>query len=129
MDTHLIPFGHGHGFTDSVTGIAVSLLAAFNIIGTLFSGQISDYWSPKNFLSCLYFIRAISIILLLITDHTYLLFIFAALFGLVDFATITPTSVFATDYFKKHTVGFIVGLLSLSHQVGAALGAYPWNLI
>ncbi|WP_181350439.1 MFS transporter [Thalassobacillus sp. CUG 92003] len=124
MDTHLIPFSHGHGFTDSATGIAVSLLAAFNIIGTLLSGQISDQWSPKHFLALLYSLRAISIILLLVMDHTFLLFTFAILFGLVDFATITPTSVLATEYFKQHSVGFTLGLLSLSHQVGAALGAY-----
>jgi predicted MFS family arabinose efflux permease len=124
MDTHLIPFSHGHGFTDSATGIAVSLLAAFNIIGTLLSGQISDQWSPKNFLVLLYILRAISIILLLVTGHTFLLFVFAGLFGLVDFATITPTSVLATEYFNKQSVGLTLGLLSLSHQVGAALGAY-----
>jgi predicted MFS family arabinose efflux permease len=124
IETHLIPFSHGHGFTDSATGIAFSLLAAFNIIGTLLSGQIPDKWSPKNFLAILYILRAISIILLLVTGHTFLLFTFAVLFGLVDIATFPPTSVLATEYFNKDLVGLTMGLLSFSHQFGAALGAY-----
>lgn len=43
MDTHLIPYSHNHGFSTTVTSAAVSILAAFNIIGILCSGVIIDH--------------------------------------------------------------------------------------
>ena len=53
-----------------------------------------------------------------------LLLCFAVLFGLVDFATVAPTQMLATQYFRQYSVGFILGWLFLSHQIGSALGAY-----
>jgi MFS family permease len=39
IDTHLIPFAQVCGFSPTLTGTAVSLLAAFNILGTVLSGH------------------------------------------------------------------------------------------
>jgi sugar phosphate permease len=129
IDTHLIPFSHDHGFSTDVTGAAVSLLAAFNIIGTLCSGQIADHFDNRKFLALLYFTRGLTILLLLITNQWLLLLIFAVLFGLVDFATVAPTTMLAIEFFKKQSVGYVLGLLSLCHQVGSALGAYIPGLL
>ncbi|MGG0386182.1 MFS transporter [Priestia endophytica] len=124
MDTHLIPFSHDHGFSTSVTSAAVSLLAGFNIIGILISGIVADRWSSRKILFFLYGIRALSICILLYSHNSILLLIFAVLFGLVDFATVAPTQLLATQYFKEYSIGFILGWLFLSHQIGSALGAY-----
>lgn len=124
MDTHLIPIAHDHGFSTTVTSAAVSILAGFNIIGILISGVVADHWSSRKMLFILYAVRAISIGILLFSHNTVLLLIFAVLFGLVDFATVAPTQLLATKYFKNYSVGLILGWLFLSHQIGSALGAY-----
>ncbi|MEH7118356.1 MFS transporter [Neobacillus vireti] len=129
MDTHLIPFSHDHGFSMTVTSAAVSILAGFNIVGILISGVVADRWSSRKLLFCLYSARALSICILLYSHQSALLLIFAVLFGLVDFATVAPTQLLATQYFKGHSVGFILGWLSLSHQIGSALGAYLPGLL
>ncbi|WP_010281927.1 MFS transporter [Bacillus timonensis] len=129
MDTHLIPLSHHHGFSSTVTGTAVSILAAFNIIGILLSGVIIDYWSSRKLLVFIYFTRALSIGILVYSHNTVLLLVFAGVFGLVDFATVAPTQLLLTQYFKNESIGFIVGCLSLSHQIGSALGAYIPGLI
>ncbi|BFH31562.1 hypothetical protein PMJ1TS6_53250 [Paenibacillus melissococcoides] len=71
-----------------------------------------------------YAIRAVSICILLYSHDSMLLLIFAVIFGLVDFATVAPTQLLATNYFKTYSIGFILGWLFFSHQVGSALGAY-----
>lgn len=140
MDTHLIPFAQLCGFSAVVTGSAVSLLAAFNTLGTLLSGVVADRWSNKKFLALLYAARAATIVLLLVfvsdpelllvfAAHPSLLFLFSISFGLVDFATVAPTQMLATQYFNKQSLGFIVGWLFLSHQLGSALGAYLPGLL
>ncbi|MDA1477877.1 MFS transporter [Bacillus changyiensis] len=124
MDTHLIPFSHDHGFSTSTTSVAVSLLAGFNIIGILISGLVADRFSNRKLLCFLYAMRAVSLIILLLSHEPLLLLGFAVLFGLVDFATVTPTQMLAAQYFRQYSVGFILGWLFFSHQIGSALGAY-----
>lgn len=124
MDTHLIPFAQLCGFSTSTTSFAISILAAFNIIGILLSGIVADIWSSRKFLIVLYTFRALSLFILIFSSDPYLFIIFAAIFGLVDFATVAPTQLLATQYFKDYSIGFILGWLFLSHQIGSALGAY-----
>ncbi|MDM5300309.1 MFS transporter [Bacillus subtilis] len=124
MDTHLIPFSHDHGFSTTVTSAAVSLLAGFNIAGILLSGIVADRWSSRKILCYLYAVRALSIVILIYSHEPYLLLGFAILFGLVDFATVAPTQMLATQYFQNYSIGLMIGWLSLAHQIGSALGAY-----
>lgn len=140
IDTHLIPFAQVCGFSAAVTGTAVSLLAAFNIAGTVFSGHLADRFSCKNMLAFLYGTRALTIILLLVivndpeifgivVNQSYILMLFAISFGIVDFATVAPTVKLATDYFKHYSVGIVIGWIFLSHQMGSALGSYLPGLL
>lgn len=135
MDTHLIPFAQLCGFSPGIIGTAVSLLAAFNIMGTVLSGHLSDRLSCKHILTFLYGMRALTVCLLLVMvndaallgfmiDESWLLLTFAILFGIVDFATVAPTIKLASEYFKYVSVGEVIGWLYLSHQVGSALGSY-----
>ncbi|PAO70247.1 MULTISPECIES: MFS transporter [Bacillus] len=129
MDTHLIPFSHDHGFSTKVTSAAVSLLAGFNIAGILLSGIVADRWSSRKILCFLYAVRAMSIVILIYSHEPYLLLAFAILFGLVDFATVAPTQMLATQYFQNYSIGLMIGWLSLAHQIGSALGAYVPGVI
>ncbi|PGK31702.1 MFS transporter [Priestia megaterium] len=129
MDTHLIPYSHDHGFSTNVTSAAVSVLAGFNILGILVSGVVADRWSSRKMLFYLYLIRSLTFVILLYSHDSTLLLIFAVLFGLVDFATVAPTQLLATQYFKDYSVGFILGWLFLSHQIGSSLGSYLPGLL
>src|SRR5690606_32433760 len=121
IDTHLIPYSSHHGHATIVTSTAVGVLAAFNIIGILLSGVIVDKWSSRKLLIFLYITRALSFGMLIYAQNTELLITFSIIFGLVDFATVAPTQMLATQYFKYYSIGFIVGCLSLAHQIGSAL--------
>ncbi|NEU31792.1 MFS transporter [bacterium LRH843] len=135
MDTHLIPFAEYCGFSPTTTGTAVSLLAGFNIAGTIFSGYLADRINSKHILIFLYSVRTATIVLLLLilsdsslfgffVSQSHLLMIFAVSFGIVNFATVAPTVKLATDYFKHLSVGSVIGWLFLSHQLGSAIGSF-----
>ena len=72
----------------------------------------------------LYAVRAFAMVLLLTTHHPHWLFAFGIVFGLVNFATVAPTQLLVTRYFAGHSVGYMLGLISLAHQLGSVLGAY-----
>lgn len=124
MDTHLIAYCGSAGYSTALTGTAVSVLAAFNIIGCLLSGKMADRWNPATVLCLLYFVRASTLPLLLYTFDPVWLLLFSVLFGLVDFATVAPTTLLAAEVFQTNSLGFVLGLLTLGHQFGSALGAY-----
>ncbi len=128
MDTHLIPYAHDHGFTPAVTGLAVSVLAAFNIFGTLVSGVLADRWNNARTLGVLYLGRAASLVVLVLAGDPVTLIVFAALFGLVDFATLAPTQLLATKLFRGG-IGTVFGYLFMSHQLGSAVGAFVPGLV
>lgn len=129
IDTHLVPFAHDHGFGTGVAGTAVALLAAFNIVGTLASGPLADRFDNRRILATLYFVRALSLLLLLAVDKPGVLFAFGIIFGLVDFAVLAPVNVLASRYFQGQSLGFMFGVLSLCHQLGSAVGAYVPGLL
>lgn len=123
MDTHLIPYAHDHGFTPAVTGLAVSVLAAFNIFGTLVSGTLADRLDNARMLGFLYLGRASSLVVRVFAGDPTTLIVFAALFGLVDFATLAPTQLLATKLFRGG-IGTVFGYLFMSHQLGSAVGSF-----
>jgi MFS family permease len=130
IDTHLVPFAHDHGYSTAVTGAAVSLLAAFNVFGTLASGPLADRFDNRKILGTLYAMRAVTLAVLVFAPRgSVWLLVFGIAFGLVDFAVLAPTQVLASYLFEGHSVGTVFGLLSLSHQLGSALGAYLPGLL
>jgi len=124
IDTHLVPLAYDRAMPSTLTATAVGLLAAFNIAGTLVSGWLSDRVPRRIILGCLYAGRALSLVMLINLQSPLLLLAFAVFFGIVDFSTVAPTTSLGTEYFgATRGAGTIVGILSLSHQVGSALGA------
>ncbi|OCA80983.1 MFS transporter [Bacillus sp. FJAT-27225] len=140
MDTHLIPFAQYCGFSPAVTSTAVSLLAGFNILGTLAAGVLADKIDNRKILAFLYFGRALTILFLLVfssqaslvaifIENPVLLLAFSVSFGLVDFATVPPTVKLMSEYFKGQSLGLLTGWLFMSHQFGSALGSFIPGLL
>jgi MFS family permease len=140
MDTHLIPFAQYCGFSPVVTSTAVSLLAGFNILGTLLAGVLADKIDNRKILAFLYFTRALTVLFLFVfssqvslmvifVENPTLLLIFSVSFGLVDFATVPPTVKLMSEYFKGQSLGLLTGWLFMSHQFGSALGSFIPGLL
>jgi sugar phosphate permease len=124
IDTHLVPLAHDHNVPVDVTAAAVGILAAFNVAGTLLAGWLADRFPRRSLLGLVYATRAVSLLMLVNLGSGQLLFVFAVIFGLADFSTVAPTYSLGAEYFGvTRGAGTVVGLLSLSHQVGSAVGA------
>ncbi|WP_163117470.1 MFS transporter, partial [Acinetobacter baumannii] len=75
-------------------------------------------------------IRALSFILLAsIGPDIRLLYVFAVLFGLVDYSTIPVTVGLAASHFGVRRLGLAMGLISSGHALGGALGALAGGLL
>ncbi len=124
VKVHLIPYAASCGFTIITAAWATSFLAGFDMVGMVLSGYLTDRISRPRLLGSVYFLRALSFILLFfITDNVALLFIFAVIFGTLDFATVPPTAGLMASHLGVSTMGFNMGILFLGHSLGGALGS------
>jgi MFS family permease len=128
-DAHLIPHAQDHHIATVTAASAFGVLALVNTIFTTLSGAVADRVGYKRLLCWIYAGRAITLVFLIFARDPVSLFIFAVAFGIVDFATVAPTVALSTTLFGSRSAGTVFGLVSLSHQVSAALGSYAGGLI
>lgn len=123
-DTHLIPYATDHHLSEATASAALATLAAFNVIGVLVSGVLTDRVDRGKMLAFTYVARAAILLLLPALTSSPALFVFAAFFGLADFATVPPTTSLTRSVCVAGGWGFALSLISAAHQVGSALGAW-----
>ena len=129
IDTHFIPYAQDVHIDTLTAATAFGVLGTFNVLGTLCSGAVSDRWGHKQVLGAIYAGRAATLVFLLAVREPVMLFAFAVAFGIVDFATVPPTTALCVTLFGRRSGGTVIGLVSLSHQVGSAVGSYAGGLI
>jgi sugar phosphate permease len=129
IDTHLVPFAEDHHLPQAATALAVMLLAGFNSLGVMLSGYLSDRVPRRYLLAFLYGVRALTLLFLITVRDPQQLIAFSVIYGLVDFSTVPPTISLSAELMGSANVGLVYGLVSLSHQVGSAVGAFVPGLL
>ena len=113
------------GLPTTVAGWSLAFIGFFNIVGSLFAGWYITRWSMKNFLSVIYFSRAVIVGLFLVSSqNTLSVLVFSAALGFTYLSTIPPTAALVGKMFGPRFMATLFGIALLSHQIGAFLGAY-----
>jgi len=131
IGTHLIPACHDYGIPEVRAAGLLAMMGVFDIIGTTFSGWLSDRLASRYLLCAYYLLRGISLLFL---PHTLAhsqagLSWFAVFYGLDWVATVPPTVKLTSDCFGRENAGVIYGWVVAAHQLGAALAASGAGLI
>jgi predicted MFS family arabinose efflux permease len=106
---------------------AASVLAAmgaFNFVGTIASGWLSDRYDPRWLLFWYYGLRGLSLLILPFSDFTvYGLSVFAVFYGLDWIATVPPTVKLVAQRFGREPAPMLYGWIFAGHQLGSAIAA------
>jgi MFS family permease len=121
--THFMPHTLEHGFTEIQASVALGVMGAMNVVGTIASGWICDRFGRCGPLATFYAVRGVSLLLLPYVWTVPALHLWAVIFGLNYFSTVPPTTTLTVNIFGRHSVGELSGWIFFAHQVGAALGA------
>jgi MFS family permease len=125
IGTHFIPAANDHGMPTTVAAGLLATVGLLDVVGTIFSGWLTDRVDPRLLLVVYYVGRGISLLLLpsLLSPHaepgTWVFIIF---YGLDWVATVPPTIVLCRNYFGARTP-VVFGWIFASHQLGAAIAA------
>ncbi|MEO7405020.1 MAG: MFS transporter, partial [Burkholderiales bacterium] len=130
IETHFLPYTTFCGVSPTTGANAFGLLSAFNLVGVLLAGWLSDRMSRPWLLGALFGLRALTFWLLLgLGADPSRLFLFAALFGLFDYATSPVVASIVASHLGLRAMGLAMGLLGLGHQIGSALGALGGGIV
>lgn len=125
IETHFLPYASFCGFGPIPSATAYGLLSAINLGGMIFAGWLADRMNRPLLLGGIYVVRGLTFILLVhVGADLETLFLFALLFGLVDYSTVPVTASLVASHIGIRVMGLAFGLISAGHQIGAALGAY-----
>jgi MFS family permease len=125
IETHLIPYAEFCGIPPAPSSLAFGILMGVNTLAMVASGYMTDRMNRTLLLAGIYAMRALTFLLLpLLVQETSILWIFAVLFGIFDYATVPPTASLAAGHLGKARVGTAMGLISGGHSIGAAMGAF-----
>ncbi|MEN9906621.1 MAG: hypothetical protein RL475_819 [Actinomycetota bacterium] len=126
IGTHFIPAAHDHGMAETVAAGLLALIGLFDVIGTLFSGYLTDRMDPRKLLFFYYGLRGLSLFLLpsilFSTLHPSTL-VFIIFYGLDWVATVPPTLVLCRMVMGNQRSAVVYGWVFVGHQIGASIAA------
>ncbi|GAA3541085.1 MFS transporter [Streptomyces osmaniensis] len=126
IQTHFVPAAHDHGMPITAAASLLAVIGVFDVVGTIFSGWLTDRFEPRRLLAVYYALRGISLLflpmLLAPSVHPPMLF-FIVFYGLDWVATVPPTVALCREQYGEDSA-IVFGWVLASHQVGAALVAF-----
>jgi MFS family permease len=130
IQTHFITLCHDYGLAATGAASVLAMMGAFDFVGTIGSGWLSDRFDNRWLLFWYYGLRGLSLLYLPFTDFTfYGLSLFAVFYGLDWIATVPPTVKLTADRFGRERAGIVFGWIFAGHQIGAATAAFGAGLV
>jgi MFS family permease len=127
IGTHFIPAAHDHGMMQVTAASLLALIGVFDVIGTIFSGILTDRIDPRKLLFFYYLFRGLSLFLLpsiLFSSVHPTTLVFIIFYGLDWVATVPPTVMLCRQVLKPEQGAVIYGWVFAAHQVGGSIAAF-----
>jgi predicted MFS family arabinose efflux permease len=126
---HFISLCGDYGLAPVPAASVLAMIGAFDFIGTLASGWLSDRYDNRQLLFWYYGLRGLSLMWLPHSGFTLVgLSMFAMFYGLDWVATVPPTVKLATAAFDKARAPVVFGWIFAAHQLGGAFAAWGGGL-
>lgn len=128
---HFIPSAHDHGMPASTAAGLLAVVGIFDILGTVFSGWLTDKFDPRLLLVAYYTFRGVGLLLLpwLLSDAVHpSMVLFIVIYGLDWVATVPPTSALCREIFGENGT-IVFGWVFAAHQIGAAGAAFAAGVV
>jgi len=104
---------------------ALTLIGAFNIVGSYVAGWLGGFWSKRLVLAVIYAARAVGIVaFILLPISTWSLWIFSALMGAAWLGTIPVSNALLAQVLGARYLATLFSLVFVAHQVGSFLGVW-----
>ncbi|MBM1219614.1 MFS transporter [Ponticoccus sp. SC2-23] len=125
IQTHLPAYIADQGLAPVAGALSLGLIGMFNIMGSFASGWSGQIISKRKLLSAIYAARAVVILTFILVPLSLTSVIaFSAMMGLLWLSTVPPTTGLVAQTQGLRFLATLAGLVFLSHQTGAFIGAW-----
>lgn len=101
----------------------------FAVVGSLFSGFLSDYFGHKRVLAAVFMLWAVSFLIGTFTRNPHLYWLIGSLVGIALGGTWVVSRALAIKIVPHEKIGEVFGLFNLAGYLSAIVGALFWGLI
>jgi len=123
IDVYFIPYAISCGFTLIEGSAAYGVHGLGNLAGVVLFSWMADHVNRPRLLASMFFLRAAAFVLLMfISVDISVMFVFAAIFGILNFATFPVIANIVATHIGVRIIGLTLGLLFGGHSLGAAIG-------
>lgn len=123
IDVYFIPYAISCGFTLVEGSAAYGVHGLGNLAGVVLFSWMADHVNRPRLLASMFFLRAAAFVLLMfISVDISVMFVFAAIFGILNFATFPVIANIVATHIGVRIIGLTLGLLFGGHSLGAAIG-------
>jgi len=127
IGTHFIPAAHDHGMPTTLAASLLAMIGVFDVIGTVFSGWLTDRYVPRKLLFFYFGLRGLSLFLLpsiLFSTIEAPTLVFVIFYGLDWVATVPPTIMLCRAVLVPQRARVVYGWVFVGHQIGGATAAF-----
>lgn len=119
---HIVPHATDRGVAPAVAATILSTIGAVSIAGRLTIGTLIDRLGGRRSLRTCFAVLLASFVLLQIANTTWMLFLFAAVYGFAHGGFFTVMSPTLAEFFGTGSHGVIFGIVLFSGTIGGATG-------
>ena len=127
IGTHFIPAAHDHGMPTTLAASLLAMVGIFDVIGTVFSGWLTDRYDPRKLLFFYFGLRGLSLFLLpsiLFSTIEASTLVFVIFYGLDWVATVPPTIMLCRAILGPQRASVVYGWVFVGHQIGGSIAAF-----
>ena len=129
MATHIVAFAQDSGVGTVLAGNILALMGLMGLIGVLCAGVLCDALGAQRPLLLCFVMRIGIFGLIIATQNTPAIVVFALLYGFTFLMTAPLTVIFSREIFGHVRLGTVSGTISMVHQIFGGLGALAGALI
>jgi predicted MFS family arabinose efflux permease len=131
IGTHFVSGAHDHDMPVPVAASLLAVIGVFDLVGTVFSGWLTDRYDSRRLLAVYYALRGVSLLFLPVLFESSVqppMLFFIVFYGLDWVATVPPTIALCRQHFGDEGA-VVFGWVLASHQLGAAVISFAAGVI
>ena len=127
--THVVAFAQDEGLSAAFSGSLYAFMGLLGLFGVMSAGLLADRFSSTLPTALCFLARIACFGLIIVSQSTAAIVIFALLYGFTFLITAPLTVTFAGSMFGAPRLGMMSGIINMTHHIAGGLGALIGGIV
>ena len=127
--THIVAFAQDKGLSAAFSGSLYALMGLVGLFGVMSAGLLADRFGSTRPTALCFLARIACFGLIIFSQSTTAIVIFALLYGFTFLITAPLTVTFAGNMFGAPRLGMMSGIINMTHHIAGGIGALVGGLV